>query len=268
MPILKQMQARPLIKDAVVLDLGDLAAQGRRLLDAARERADEILAAARVEAQTLTDTAAAEGRAQGHAQGLVAGQEEGRVAGHAQAVADVQADATPLLKSLAGVAEHWNTQCLVFEESARVQVLKLAVAMGRKVVHRHVAVDVSVVTDQVAAVLRKVLEPTDLRLRVHPEDRPVLAQTLPDLLAGMVHLKHVDWVDDPSVGRGGCAVDLTGGAGIDASVDLQLDRIAQRLLPVAEEEDQNTGQDLDPASELDSDPNSDVDPAPTSDPAL
>lgn len=231
MPLLKEERALPQLKDAVVLDLGDLADQGRRVIEAARERAGEILAQARREAQEMTETAAEQGREAGHVEGKAAGHAEGLAAGHAEAVESLRSKAQPLHKALQTVLDGWNEQRRVFEDVAQIDVLRLAVALGAKIVHRHVQTDPSVVTEQVSAALRRVLETTDLRLRIHPDDRPVLAETLPDLLAGLAHLKHVDLADDPAVGRGGCAVDLPDGGGVDASIDVQLERIAAALLP-------------------------------------
>ena len=228
MPLLKEDRALPQLKDAVVLDLGDLAAQGRRVIEAARERAGEILAEARREAAILTAAAAEAGRAEGHAEGRIAGHAEGEAAGHAEATESVRAAAEPLSASLQETLKAWDTQRRAFEDAAQVDVLRLAVALGAKVVHRHVEVDPSVVSDQVSAALRRVLEPTDLRLRIHPDDRPVLADMLPDLLAGLAHLQHVELIDDADVGRGGCAVDLPDGGGVDASIGVQLDANCRR----------------------------------------
>lgn len=235
MPLLKAERALPQLKDAVVLDLGDLAAQGRRVIEAARERADAILAEARREAAGLTAAAAEAGRAAGHAEGRAAGHAEGVAAGHAEATETARAAAEPLCTSLREVLDGWDTQRRTFEDVAQTDVLRLAVALGEKVVHRHVLADPSVAVDQVSAALRRVLEATDLRLRIHPDDRPVLAETLPDLLAGLAHLQHVELVDDPDVGRGGCAVDLPEGGGVDASIGVQLERIAEALLPAGDE---------------------------------
>ncbi len=231
MPLLKEERALPQLKDAVVLDLGDLAAQGRRVIEAARERANEILAQARREAQGMASDAAEEGRKDGHAQGLAAGHAEGLEAGHAEAVQSLRSKAQPMHKALQAALNDWSEQRRNFEDAAQIDVLRLAVALGAKIVHRHVQTDPSVVTEQVSAALRRVLETTDLRLRIHPDDRAVLAQTLPDLLAGLAHLKDVELADDPAVGRGGCVVDLPDGGGVDASIGVQLERIAAALLP-------------------------------------
>ncbi len=234
MPLLKEERALPQLKDAVVLDLGDLAAQGRRVVEAARQRASDILEEARREAAALTAQAAETGRAQGHAEGLAAGQAEGRAAGREEAVAAVRAEADPLCASLKSVLDAWDAQRRAFEDAAQLDVLRLAVALGRKIVHRQVNTRPEVVVDQVAAALRRVLETTDVRLRVHPQDQGVLAEALPDLLAGLAHLNHVELVEDAQVGRGGCAVDLPEGGGVDASIELQLERVAAFLLPKSE----------------------------------
>ncbi|MEO1227248.1 MAG: FliH/SctL family protein, partial [Pseudomonadota bacterium] len=101
---------------------------------------------------------------------------------------------------------------------------------AQKLTHRVIEADAGVVADQVAAALSRVMEPTDVVIHVHPDDRATLSEVLPDLLAGLSHLQRVDLTDDPAVGRGGCRLSLRGGE-VDAAIDTQIARLVDAIQP-------------------------------------
>jgi len=230
MPIVKQKSSQRLIRDAIVLDLGDLGRQAARLRAAAEARAHQILADARAEAERLIAGAEQTGLEKGHAEGLAQGLEAGRAQGHAAALASVSEQVKQLTERFNAVAEQWDTSRVQLDREARTEVLDFAVKFARKVTHRVIEVDPGVIVDQVASALSRVLEPTDVTIRVAPDDRETLQEVLPDLLAGLSHLQHVQLVDDPAVGRGGCVLALRGGE-IDATIDTQMRRLAEVILP-------------------------------------
>ncbi|MEL7088125.1 MAG: FliH/SctL family protein [Planctomycetota bacterium] len=230
MPIVKQQSVKPMIRDAVVLDLGDLGRQAARLRAASEAKARQILADARDEAQRIIDAAEKQGFDQGHAAGLAQGVEDGRARGHAEALAAGTTQVKQVTERFAAVAREWEEHRAQLDREARSAVLDFALKFARKLTHRVIATDPRVVVDQVAEALSRVLEPTDVIIRVHPDDRPALQDVLPDLLAGMNNLQHVTLHDDTAVGRGGCVLGLRGGE-IDASIDTQITRVTELLAP-------------------------------------
>src|SRR5687767_7076452 len=82
MALIKSAKSGRLLKDAVVLDMGDLARQADRIRQSALVEAQRILAEAHAEAQRLIDGAAEQGRAEGfelgHSEGFAKGEQEGR----------------------------------------------------------------------------------------------------------------------------------------------------------------------------------------------
>ena len=66
----------------------------------------------------------------------------------------------------------------------------------------------------------------EVSLRVHPDDVPLLRDSLPDL--GLGSLLAVSVVGDPMLSPGACVI-RSGPGEVDASVDTQLAR-AERLL--------------------------------------
>ncbi|MBB6430738.1 FliH/SctL family protein [Algisphaera agarilytica] len=236
MPILKQQASQPLIRDAVVLDLGDLGKQAAKLKAAAQARAEQILQDARDEAQRIIAAAEQTGFDAGHAKGLAQGMEEGKAQGHAEALAAGNERVQHVTAQFDAVAKDWDAYRTEMDREARSAVLRFALKFAQQVTHRVIEVDPGVIADQVATALSHVLEPTDVAIRVHPEDQAALREVLPDLLAGLSHLQHVDLIEDESVGRGGCKLGLNGGE-VDASIPTQIRRLTEVILPGASAED-------------------------------
>ena len=230
MPIVKQQSSRPLIKDAIVLDLGDLQRQGAKLREAAEAKARQILADARAEADRLVAAAEQIGFDQGHAKGLEAGLAEGREAGHAEALAAGQQTVQQTTEAFMAVAQQWDEHRLQLDREARAGVLRFAMKLARKLTHRTIELNPEVVVDQLRAALSRVLEPTDVIVALNPDDWPTVEAVLPELLSGFGQLQTVKLVNDASLQRGGCVLRLGGGQ-IDASIDTQCRRICELLMP-------------------------------------
>ncbi|MEM6332722.1 MAG: FliH/SctL family protein [Planctomycetota bacterium] len=223
-------QASKMMRDAVVLDLGDLGAQAARLRMQAEARAAQIVGEAEQKAQALVEAAHGQGFEQGRAEGHEQGLGEGREAGRAEALASKQDELAQVITAWADVAAQWDGYRRELEREARESVLDFALKLGERLVHRLVDVDRTVVVDQVAAALSAVLEPLDVRVLVNPADRPILDEALPDLMAEFGRFEHIHLVEDAEVDRGGCVVSYGQGE-VDATVRTQLARVLDVILP-------------------------------------
>jgi flagellar biosynthesis/type III secretory pathway protein FliH len=134
---------------------------------------------------------------------------------------------------------------------AERDVVRLACAIAERVTKRSIALDAGVVRDQLRAVLATVVRPTELVISIHPSDRAMVEASLPMLLVQFPSTRHAEVVDDPvlepgsivartragegidSGGTPGASTGLSSGLGgeIDASIQTQLDRIVEALLP-------------------------------------
>jgi len=90
------------------------------------------------------------------------------------------------------------------------------------------------VTDQVASVLLAHSQPTRLTIRVHPDDRSLVARALPEAQARLSTAHSVELADDAGLERGSVIAAAGDGGEIDASIRTQLERIVQTLVPDAE----------------------------------
>ena len=111
----------------------------------------------------------------------------------------------------------------------------VAVKLAEKVVRRVPSIDPTVVVDQVAEAIDYVARPCDVTVRIHPDDQPLVAEAMPMLVEQFANIEHVNLTTDETITRGGCTVSFGQGR-IDATLDTQLDRIAEAMLPKPETE--------------------------------
>ncbi|MHC4991292.1 MAG: FliH/SctL family protein [Planctomycetota bacterium] len=213
------------MENAVVLDLGDLAGQARRIVDQARLEADRIIEEARNQAQRLEREAEAEAERRGHEQGL----EQGRRAGREEVLATLRPQLEQLSRSWSEALDDWGHRRHEMMIEAQEDVVVFALEVARKVVHRMIETDGGRAATQVASALELLGHPSGAEVRVHPDDRPLVEEALPGLLGQIDRARDVRLRDDPTITRGGCVVRTAGGE-VDATIETQLDRIAEALV--------------------------------------
>ena len=230
MALIRSKQAAAMVREAVVLDLGDLARQGEAIRQRAVAQADQILKKAQDEARQIAQTASKRGHEEGFKQGLAEGRTKGIEAGHKEAFEHHSS-------ALQALQAQWLDALNTFIESrsgllteSRLDVLRLALAIAERVVFRTVDVDPTVIEDQMAEALSLLARRSAVTIRINPGDMEQAQAVLPDLVARMHQCEHATLVADESLTRGGCMLQA-GTTAIDASIETQLDRIVAALLP-------------------------------------
>jgi flagellar assembly protein FliH len=226
-------------RDALVMNLGDLEAQGQSILRVATEHAERIVTEAHTERAKLLDgakdTGHGEGFAAGHAEGLALGQKEGfnnALVEHNEQIASLAAQWNDMLASFAQSRD-------TLYQQARRDVVELATLVAEKITKRTISLDPSIVETQMESVLDTLASSTGLVLRVNPEDLAYAEKVLPGLIADCMHCAHAEVIGDDKLERGSCVAETEGRGVIDASVKTQLDRIVEALIP------DHKGQDAD-----------------------
>lgn len=230
MPVVKCTQSDDLLRSAVVLDLGDLRREGERIIGAARAEADQILALARSEAERLRREASDKGYAQGLARGMSDGRSKGEEAGRAQAFAEHQEQLDALLTRWNAGIERWEAERGRWMLEAREDVLRFACRFASRIVHRQIDLDPSIVVDQVAAALSLLTQPSRARVTVNPADVALIDAALPGLRQRLADAPEIEVAADDSISRGGCRVSAGRGV-VDATIETQIDRLVDALLP-------------------------------------
>jgi flagellar assembly protein FliH len=223
-----------MLGEAIVLDLGDIGRQASRIKEQAEQRAREIEADARARADALTQGAQERGFEQGIGEGRQRGYEQGLEQGRDEAFATMQPQLEQTQQAWSDAATRFEQIRETLHNDARQAVLDLSLRLAEKVIQRTIDIDPTVVVDQVSAALAHVLGAYDVMVRIHPEDRPVMEQATPDLLVEFSQLQHITLVEDDNIRRGGCIVSYGQGR-IDATLDTQLRRIVELMIPAADE---------------------------------
>ena len=105
------------------------------------------------------------------------------------------------------------------------QIVELALAVARRVVHREVSLDRNLLIAIVRVALDRLGESAHVNVRLHPEEFEATGAARLAEFAGT----DITFVQDARVGRGGCRVESEMGM-LDAGVDAQIQEIARALL--------------------------------------
>lgn len=230
MALIKNTRAGPLTKGASVFDLGDLTRESKHAVQEAKQQAQQIMRRAEQEAAKLVDSATDRGFAEGEERGLAQGREEGRKAGRADAIAQFTSQLKDLQVSFTAALEQWEADRNDMVLAAREDVLRLALAVAEKVTYRIIQTDSTVIGDQLAEALALLVAPRAVTVAVAPQDRALVEAMLPELIDKINTCTHAAIRDDPSVTPGGCVIS-TGAGRIDATIERQIQRIVDTLLP-------------------------------------
>ena len=230
MAIIKSKSAAALLNKSSIIDLGDLSRQSTRILEEAQSKANLIIKEAEDKAQQLIENASAKGYGEGKDQGMLAGREEGFDAGREEALSQFASQLDELKQSFSKAIEHWEDQRKQLFLEAREDVLEFALNMAKKITHKVVQTDPSVVRDQVIEALALLAEPTSAIVSVAPQDRQTVETMLPDIVHQIANCTHIELQDDPSITQGGCLIKTRKGS-IDATIERQIQRIVESLCP-------------------------------------
>lgn len=228
MPVVKAQHAH-VAQSAIVMDLSDLEQQAERILAEANAQAQEIVAQARLRAAAEAPKIKEDARKAGHAEGFAAGEAQGHKAGHDEAVADTQ-------QVLQELTTRWNQLADIVEQNlpthladARLDLVKLALAIAERVTRQEALRNGKVVEDTVAGTLALVGAGRTVALHVNPAELATVEKYLPELLAKLRSIKAVEVKADDAITAGGCLARFGAGE-IDARLETQIERIAQELL--------------------------------------
>ena len=231
MAVIRQSDALRLAEEAIALDLGDLKRQGDALVGHARERAAAIVAEANAERERIMRGIEQDAHREGMARGTKDGLEAGRKQGYEAALRERK-------QQLEAIEKGWLQALTQFEQlratmlqQSREDVLELAVMLAQRVVRRQFEVDPTLVNEQLEACLRAVVKPTSLLITIAQADEAVVRAALPAILSRVGSSHSVTFNVDVSAKPGTCIARSAGGGMIDASVETQLTRIVESLVP-------------------------------------
>jgi flagellar assembly protein FliH len=105
------------------------------------------------------------------------------------------------------------------------QMVQLALAVARRIVHREVTIDPDLLIAMARVAMERLGETAQVKVRLHPNDYEAAGASRVAQLAG----SNVMILADAHLSRGGCRIESDMGI-LDAGVDAQLQEIARALL--------------------------------------
>jgi flagellar assembly protein FliH len=130
-----------------------------------------------------------------------------------------------MLRRLAETLGELTTLRATMIRQTESQLVELALAVARRVVHREIALDRNLLVAIARVALDRLGESAQVTVRLHPEEFAATAAAQVDASAA----SGITFVADARVGRGGCRVESDMGM-VDAGVDAQIQEIARALL--------------------------------------
>jgi flagellar assembly protein FliH len=150
------------------------------------------------------------------AKGFAQGERAGTAAAQAQSAA-LAAQLTQTLEGLMQVREQ------MIHQTER-QMVQLALAIARRVVHREISLDQDLLLAMMRVALERLTGSAKVTVRLNPAEYEAVTVAM-----GTSRGDQVNIMADPRVGRGGCRVESEYGE-IEAGVDAQIQEIARALL--------------------------------------
>ena len=205
--------------DAVKADAAAIvdraAADAEALLHEAQQRALDIIEQAQAQAVQLETEARDRGRDEGFASG--------------KATADAETEA--MIRTMRELVESARVERHDIISSAEPELVRLALAIAERVVHQHIALEPTVVVDNVRQALTRLVTREVVTVRVNPADLEMIREHR-DAIVTSTDVEHLRVVEDQRVDRGGVVIETESGT-IDAKVGTQL-REARRAIAIDE----------------------------------
>jgi flagellar assembly protein FliH len=215
---------------AALFSMKDVETHAAALIERAKKQAESLILAAEAEGDRIRAERHAQGFEEGKKAGLAKGVEEGRKAGHSEALKANSAKLEALVSALAGAAKQLEESRRQLEADTVADVIRLSVAIARRVTKQLGDVEPAVAKHSVAEALRMVVHASAVKVAVHPAQLAVLEAELPHIRAMFPKIEQVELFADPLMSPGGCRL-YTGSGIVDADLDGQLDRVVADLLP-------------------------------------
>lgn len=211
----------------VALPVDDIAREAAALIDRAEEKAKELLADAHERARTLIEDAVVKGdelmesvRGRAHTEG------------YAAATAEADREMNEMMATMRNLVEMARAERHKLIETAEPELVRLAMGIAERVLHQQIALDRGVVVEMAKVAIARLVERESVTVRINPGDLERMRQHRDEFL-NSGEIKHLRFVEDQRVDRGGVLVETDGGT-IDARLGTQISE-AKRVLHIEDE---------------------------------
>ena len=190
----------------------------------ARMDAELIVFDAQQHAAKILEQAQKEGYSLGYAEGLAQGQADGQ----AQALAQFELERALYRADIEDFIAHVEAERVKTWREMEPLVIQMVFELSTKVIKQEIEVNREVTLSLVRNALRRVVDATTLRIRVHADDLETIRTNRADLLTLVDGANHVEIIEDRRVSLGGCIIETNAGS-IDARIETQLETVSEAL---------------------------------------
>jgi flagellar assembly protein FliH len=231
MALIKRADSDIYANSAIVLNLGNLEAEGDAVITRARNNAQAITAKALLDQKGLLDETEEMAKVKGTKNGWKAGYQKGYSQGRKEAKNKVASEAEDLVQAWSSALKEFEVNRSELLENAKEDIMVLACEIAKRVTGRYIELHPESLKFQLEEILAVVIQPTKLRIAVNSEDFSLLSDILPDLQYLLNSSTEVKIETNTLLPRGSCVGHTERQGIIDSSIDTRLTRIVRTLLP-------------------------------------
>lgn len=212
----------PAAPEAQPIDWPALHQQASELLDVAAADAESLLNDAHERVKTIVEEARA-----GAIEVSERARSEGKDAGHNEGLAAAEREMEEMLATMRSLIDMARVERHKIIEGAEPEIVKLAMGIAEKILHKAVDVDREIVISISKAAIAELVDRESITVRVNPIDLERMKQHRDSMLA-LGETKHMRVIEDQRVDPGGVVVETEAGT-LDAKISTQVEE-AKRVL--------------------------------------
>ncbi|WKC89817.1 flagellar assembly protein FliH [Borreliella finlandensis] len=219
--------------------------ESKRLIEEARAKANEVLEAAKQEADLLQKEAiykkeSIETESNAEIERLAREYEEklktdleiatakGREEGYSKGYESGFEDFDKVMRKLHAIIASLIAERKGILESSSGQIVSLVMQIAIKVIKRITDSQKDIVLENVNEVLKRVKDKTQITIRVNLDDLDIVRHKKSDFISRFDIIENLEIIEDPNIGKGGCIIETNFGE-IDARISSQLDKIEEKF---------------------------------------
>lgn len=227
--VIKAGEAAKLLSQTSTVDLADHLREARSVVEAAQQRADEIVAEARQSAIDFEDRASKAGYEAAYRKGYAEGLEAGRQEAFDEAMRSYRAEQAGTVEAMRQAIDSIERIKTDLQVRAERDVLEFAVELSRRLtfeigsLHREAAIE------NLRRALEIVGQPTNIRVAVSAQDEASMQTFCQGVLRKAAAAPHVTLEVADDIAPGGCRV-VTDTTEVDARLETQTAALLSVLL--------------------------------------
>ncbi|WKD00640.1 flagellar assembly protein FliH [Borreliella americana] len=219
--------------------------ESKRLIEEAKVRANEVLEAAKQEADLLQREAiykkeSIETESNAEIERLAREYEEklktdldmaiakGREEGYSKGYESGFEDFDKVMRKLHAIIASLIAERKSILESSSDQIVSLVMQIAIKVIKRITDSQKDIVLENVNEALKRVKDKTHITIRVNLDDLDIIRHKKSDFISRFDIIENLEIIEDPNIGKGGCIIETNFGE-IDARISSQLDKIEEKF---------------------------------------